>query len=431
MAADSIVPRTTARRPPRGGALDHTLRWFVLKTLQRLEVGCITLQEADRRQSFGDRQSALHATITVCEPHYFRDIALGGTLGAGSGYINGTWQCDDLTTLVRILILNEHVFTGLNRGFGRLTAPLQRWYHRRRANTKRGSRRNIAAHYDLSNEFYRLFLDSTMTYSAGVFERPSATLFEAQVAKLDRICQKLALRSGDHLLEIGTGWGSLALHAAKNYDCRVTTTTISQEQYAFAQERIEAAGLSDRITLLKTDYRDLRGDYDKLVSIEMIEAVGWQYFDRFFQQCKRLVKPDGRMVLQSIVVADRYYERAKHEVDFIKRYVFPGSCIPSVTALTQSLQRTTDFTLRDLEDIGPHYATTLRHWRERFFNQIDHVRALGYSEAFIRLWEFYLCYCEAGFQERTIGDVQLVLDRPLCRSRLPVTQGVTEDATLA
>jgi cyclopropane-fatty-acyl-phospholipid synthase len=411
--------------------LDRTLRRLVLKALQRLEVGCITVQEADRRQSFGDHAAALHATIVVREPQFFRDVALGGTLGAGTGYINSTWQCDDLTTLVRILILNEHVFSRLNSGFGRLTAPLQRWYHRRRANTRRGSRRNIAAHYDLSNEFYRLFLDSTMTYSAAVFERPSATLFEAQVAKLDRICQKLALQPGDHLLEIGTGWGSLALHAAKNYRCRVTTTTISQEQYALAEERIAAAGLSDRITLLSADYRDLRGQYDKLVSIEMIEAVGWQYFDTFFKQCQRLVKPDGRMVLQAITVADRYYEQAKHEVDFIKRYVFPGSCIPSVTALSQSLKRTTDFTLRDLEDIGPHYATTLHHWRERFFNQIDHVRALGYSEAFIRLWDFYLCYCEAGFQERTIGDVQLVLDRPRCRAELPATRGVTEGAALA
>jgi cyclopropane-fatty-acyl-phospholipid synthase len=286
-------------------------------------------------------------------------------------------------------------------------------------NNRTGSRRNIAAHYDLGNEFFRLMLDETLMYSSAVFERPDMTLAEAQRARLDRICRKLALGPRDHVLEIGTGWGGFALHAATHYGCRVTTTTISREQYALAQERIAQAGLSDRVTVLLEDYRDLRGEYDKLVSIEMIEAVGHEYYETFFTRCSALLKPDGLMLLQAITIADQRYEAARKSVDFIQRYIFPGSCIPSVSVMAQAVARATDMRLMHLEDIGPHYATTLRHWRERLYANADALRQLDLPEEFLHMWEFYLCYCEGGFAERALGDVQLLLAKP--QNRLPLS----------
>ncbi|HSW51639.1 MAG TPA: cyclopropane-fatty-acyl-phospholipid synthase family protein, partial [Sulfuricaulis sp.] len=308
----------------------------------------------------------------------------------------------------------------------RLTAPARKLFHWMNRNSRTGSRRNIAAHYDLGNEFFRLMLDETLMYSSAVFERPDMTLAEAQRARLDRICRKLALGPRDHVLEIGTGWGGFALHAATHYGCRVTTTTISREQYALAQERIAQAGLSDRVTVLLEDYRDLRGEYDKLVSIEMIEAVGHEYYETFFARCSALLKPDGLMLLQAITIADQRYEAARKSVDFIQRYIFPGSCIPSVSVMAQAVARATDMKLLHLEDIGPHYATTLRHWRERLYANADAVRQLDLSEEFLRMWEFYLCYCEGGFAERALGDVQLLLAKP--QNRLPLS--IPELATL-
>jgi cyclopropane-fatty-acyl-phospholipid synthase len=254
-----------------------------------------------------------------------------------------------------------------------------------------------------------------MMYSSAVFEYPGMPLEAASIAKLDRICRKLDLHPGDHVMEIGTGWGGFALHAAANYGCRVTTTTISRRQHELARERIAAAGLRNRVTLLLEDYRDLSGQYDKLVSIEMIEAVGHQYFDAYFRKCSELLKPEGTMLLQAITIADQRYESARDSVDFIKRYIFPGSCIPSVAAMSDSIARASDMRLIHLEDIGPHYATTLRLWRENLFANLDQVRALGYPDAFIRMWEFYLCYCEGGFSERVLGDVQMLLVKPLAR----------------
>jgi cyclopropane-fatty-acyl-phospholipid synthase len=287
--------------------------------------------------------------------------------------------------------------------------------HWQRRNHKTGSRANIAAHYDLGNSFYRLFLDPSLMYSCAFFETPEQSLAQAAQAKLAQICRKLQLSPADHLLEIGTGWGGFALYAARHHGCRVTTTTISQEQYQLARERVTAAGLQDRIEVLLKDYRDLDGCYDKLVSIEMIEAVGHAHFDRYFSSCSRLLADDGIMLLQAITIADQEYERAKKEVDFIQKYIFPGGCLPSLTALSQSLTRATDMRIVHLEDIGPHYALTLRHWRKRFMNQLEQVRAQGFSESFIRMWEYYLCYCEGGFAERALGTVQLVLSKPLSR----------------
>jgi cyclopropane-fatty-acyl-phospholipid synthase len=296
--------------------------------------------------------------------------------------------------------------------------------HRARRNTVAGSRRNIKAHYDLGNEFYRLFLDDTLTYSCGIFEREESSLREASVAKYDRICRKLALSPADRVLEIGTGWGGFAIHAAAQCGCRVTTTTISDRQHELAAERIAAAGLADRITLLKTDYRDLTGTFDALVSIEMIEAVGHHFLDDFFRVCGRRLKPDGQMLLQAITIRDQVFDWHKRNVDFIKRYIFPGSCIPSIAAISDAVARATDLRMVHLEDITTHYATTLRRWRENFFANLDQVKALGFPDAFIRMWEFYLCYCEGGFAERYLGDVQVLFTKPMCR-REPILPALT------
>jgi cyclopropane-fatty-acyl-phospholipid synthase len=282
---------------------------------------------------------------------------------------------------------------------------------------------NIAAHYDLGNDFYALFLDRTMTYSSGLFESPDATLEEASLAKYDRICRKLTLSSRDHVLEIGTGWGGFALHAATNYGCRVTTTTISRAQQDFARERIRGAGLEGRVDVLLQDYRNLTGKYDKLVSIEMIEAVGHHYLNAFFNACSGLLKDDGEMLLQAITIRDQVFDRHKRSVDFIKRYIFPGSCIPSVAAISLAVARVTDLRLFHLEDITPHYARTLQAWRRKFFDNLEEVRKLGYPETFIRMWEYYLSYCEAGFAERYLGDAQMLFTKPLSRKE-PLPPGL-------
>jgi cyclopropane-fatty-acyl-phospholipid synthase len=299
----------------------------------------------------------------------------------------------------------------MERGLAGLAAPLRRLAHWLHRNTRTGSRRNIAAHYDLGNEFFRLMLDETMMYSCALFERPGMTLAEASIAKLDRICAALALQPSDHVLEIGTGWGGFALHAALRHGCRVTTTTISPSQFELARERVRAAGLEKRVTVMLEDYRDLGGRYDKLVSIEMIEAIGHRQYGEFFQRSGRLLAPGGRMMLQSITISDRHYLRTRDEVDFIKRYVFPGACIPAVSALIQAMAQESDLRVVSLEDIGLHYATTLARWRDNFLANLGQVRALGYPESFIRMWEYYLCYCEAGFAERQLGDVQMLLAR--------------------
>jgi cyclopropane-fatty-acyl-phospholipid synthase len=382
--------------------------------LERLAHGMVTIVAGGQRQRFGrvTPRCPLEATVHVRDARFYAEIAFGGSVGAGESYMAGDWTCDDLTALFRILAHNREVIDGVEGGLARLLAPLRRLLHAAARNTRHGSRRNIGAHYDIGNDFFELFLDPTMMYSSAVFEPAGLTLEQAQTVKLERICRKLALGPDDHLLEIGTGWGGLALHAARHHGCRVTTTTISRQQHEAARERIDAAGLADRITLRLDDYRDLNGRYDKLVSIEMIEAVGHQYFDTFFRRCSDLLAPDGTMLLQAITIADQQYEAARDSVDFIKRHVFPGCCIPSVSALSVSVARASELRIVGLEDIGLHYATTLARWRENLFARLDRVRALGYPEPFIRLWEFYLCYCEGGFAERALGNVQMVLTKP-------------------
>lgn len=421
MKTTTIDRRPNLRNPvqitPKPHFLDRLAERALRGRLAGLEHGSLTLADGADVRHFGRRSERcpLAATVRVHDPRFYSEIAFGGSIGAGEAYMQGYWSVDDLTALMRILLQNRSVLDGMETGLARFTAPVQKALHWAARNTHGGSRRNIAAHYDLGNEFFRLFLDPTMTYSSAVFERAGMTLEEASVAKLDRICRKLDLKADDHVVEIGTGWGGFALHAARHYGCRVTTTTISRRQYELAGERVAAAGLADRITLLLEDYRDLGGKYDKLVSIEMIEAVGHHFYDAYFRKCGELLKPEGMMLLQAITIADQRYESARRAVDFIQRYIFPGSCIPSVTVMGNAIARVTDMRLYHLEDIGPHYATTLRLWRENMFANLDRVRALGYPEEFIRMWEFYFCYCEGGFAERAIGDVQMLLVKPLAR----------------
>jgi len=420
----SIIPRELngpARRRP--GIIQNAARRAILKRLGRIEHGYIELIDGPELHRFGNLMPGeLQARVVVHDPQFYADFALGGSVSAGEGYIHRAWDCDDLATLVRILLRNKDVLYGIDNAWATLSKPALNLAHALNRNSISGSRKNISAHYDLGNDLFSLFLDETMMYSCAIFAPGVTSLKEASDYKNDLICRKLDLRPADHLLEIGTGWGGFAMHAARHYGCRVTTTTISKEQHALARERIEAAGLSDRITLLLQDYRDLQGKYDKIVSIEMIEAVGHQYMDTYFRRCSELLKPEGLMLLQAITINDQQYESARKTVDFIKRFIFPGSFLPSVTAISDALTRKTDMTVFHMDDIGPHYAETLRHWRARFMAERDAVRRLGYPESFVRMWEFYLCYCEGGFDERHISDVQMLLAKPGNR-RAPVVDG--------
>lgn len=399
---------------PKPRFLEAFARGALLSRLRRITNGEIILRDEITHHCFGriTAQCPLKVTVTVTNPRFYTDTAFGGSIGAGEAFMSGHWQVDDLTALIRIFLCNRELLDGMDGRWAWLTMPVQKLLHRLNRNTAKGSRRNISAHYDVGNDFFALFLDESLMYSSAIFTDSTITLHEAQVARLDHICGKLQLKPTDRLLEIGTGWGGFALHAATRYGCHVTTTTISKQQYDLTCERVATAGLNDRITVLYNDYRDLRGQYDKLVSLEMIEAVGSHYFDAYFRACSRLLKPEGMMLLQAITIADQRFEAAKRSVDFIQRYIFPGSCLPSITAMSVSIARTTDMRLFHLEDIGPHYATTLRTWRDNLYRNREHIRTLGYSDQFFRMWEFYFCYCEGGFTERVISDVQMLLTKP-------------------
>ncbi len=401
------------------GWINRVGRKLLHQQLSQLSEGELILIDGGTTR-FGSKSQAFDVSITleINHPAFYGDTAFGGSLGAAESYVAGDWQCSDLPGLIRLMVRNRKVIDGLDGGLAIFAAPFRRWLHWLNRNSHEGSRRNIAAHYDLGNDFFKLFLDESLMYSCALFDPPSLTLHEASIAKLDEICRRLDLMPGDRVVEIGTGWGGFALHAAQKYGCHVTTTTISSNQYELAANRIRAAGLQDRITLLKKDYRDLDGKFDKLVSIEMIEAVGHHYFETFFRKCSELLTDDGLMLIQAITINDREYLRARDEVDFIKRYIFPGSCIPAIQPLVDAATRASDLQLIYLRDIGSHYAKTLRLWRERFLEKEAEVRALGYSQAFIRLWEFYLAYCEGGYDEGALGDLHLLFRKP--RHRTPL-----------
>jgi cyclopropane-fatty-acyl-phospholipid synthase len=397
--------------------LDSFARRLVLDKLRSLSTGQVTVVEGDREQTFGhsDEGFPLAARLHVKSPAFYSDVAFGGSVGSGEAFIHDYWETDDLVALGRILLRNRDVLDDVDGGAAIVTRPLRKLFHWLNRNTKSGSRRNISAHYDLGNDFYALWLDPRMMYSSAWYADEESALEEAAVAKLDRICRRLNLGPGDRVIEIGTGWGGFAIHAVKEYGCHVTTTTISRQQHEYARSRIAAEGLEDRITLLQSDYRDLGGQYDKLVSIEMIEAVGHEYLDTYLRKCSSLLKPDGELLIQAITIADQRYETAKRNVDFIKRYIFPGGFLPSVTAMTSTLTAVSDLRAINIEDIGLHYARTLHDWRERFLANLDAVREQGFSEEFIRMWDFYLTYCESAFLERAVGDVQLHAIKPLAR----------------
>ena len=415
----SIIP-ADANLPDRAdpSALARLGRRLLLGQLAQLRDGELRIVESDGSEHrFGRRTPRLDLAVTlrVDHPQLYADAAFGGTVGAGEAYIRGLWRCDDLTGLVRIFVANRDLMNGMDSRWSLVSRPFLRIFHLLNRNSRQGSARNIAAHYDLGNALYELMLDPTMAYSCGIFERDESTLEQASIAKFDAVCRKLALRPGERVVEIGTGWGGLAIHAAANYGCHVTTTTISREQHDYAKEKIARLGLGDRVTLLLEDYRDLKGRFDKAMSIEMIEAVGANYLDTYLAKCSSLLEDHGAMLLQAITIQDQYYEQARKSVDYIQRFIFPGSFIPSVGVIAGSLARATDLKIFHLEDIGPHYARTLRIWRENFFANLAQVRRLGYPDSFVRLWEYYLCYCEGGFAERQLGDVQLLLTKPGCR----------------
>ena len=412
-SAELCIDRPVPQNRQAGLVKEYAKR-LLLARLGNLRHGELILNDKDEQYIFGQQDDTFPktVTVTVTDADFYTRVLMYGEIGAGEAYINGYWECNDLTLMVELFLCNSQYMENIDSEKKWLVKPLhflQRYLHR---NTPKGSRRNIEAHYDLGNELFELFLDETMMYSCGIFHHQQTTLLEASEAKLERICQKLQLKPTDHLLEIGTGWGGFALYAAKHYGCRITTTTISRQQYDYARQRVLDAGLEDRITLLFDDYRDLNGRYDKLVSIEMVEAIGHRYYDAYFNKCSELLKPDGMMLLQSITISDQRYPIAKKSIDFIQRYIFPGGCLPSVAALGDAIARKTDMRIFHLEDIGPHYATTLHKWRERFFKNIGKVRQLGYPEGFIRMWEYYLCYCEGGFRQQTIGTIQLLLTKP-------------------
>ena len=397
--------------PEKHGGLARSFMW---KVLGKLQVGSLTLREGDEAKVFGSTSegSAPHAEVHVHDTDLYRRILTGGSIAAGETFIEGMWSSPDLTEVTRAFSANMAMLEAMSdkqNWLARLALKLSHWARR---NTSTRSRENISAHYDLGNDFFSLFLDPSMMYSSAVFPSASADLASASQHKLKLICEDLELKAEDHLVEIGTGWGGMAIFAAEHYGCRVTTTTISRQQYDYTLEAVAQKGLEDQVTVLFEDYRDLQGQFDKLVSIEMIEAVGHQFYDTYFQKISHLLKPHGKAVIQAITITEQRYEQARDSVDFIKRYIFPGGCLPSLTVVSDALSRVTDMQMSNLRDIGRDYADTLKVWHASFLNKLDEVRAMGFDDRFIRMWRYYLSYCEGGFRERIIGTHQITLTKP-------------------
>lgn len=382
------------------------LKNSILAQLAKLEGGELQLRDEEGTLRAGTA-GGLQTRVEVHDPAFYRRMALGGTMAVAETYIHGDWDCDDLYSLFRLFARQRKSVAALDGGMSRWTRPVLLFGEWMSANTRKGSRRNISAHYDLGNDLFELFLDDTLTYSSAYFEKEDMTLKEASVAKLDRMCRQLELKEGEHLLEIGSGWGSMAMHAASRYGARVTTLTLSKEQKALADERMRQAGLEHLIEVKLQDYRDVQGHFDKLVSIEMIEAVGPQYFGTYFRQLHQLLKPGGLAAIQAITLPDQAYADHLKNVDFIQKYIFPGSKIPSVSVLLKAATEGTSLVMTDLHDLTLDYAKTMCIWRENFVAKLDEVRALGYDERFIRMWDYYLNYCAAGFAERYLGTVQM------------------------
>ena len=388
-------------------------RSVLTRVLSGLTGGSLTIHEGERTEHFGDPQAdGIHAVVSVHDAAIYQSVLTGGVIGSGESYMQGHWTSPNLVDVIRLFSANMTTMQNMDAGSSRLRQWFLRMFQRLNINSLSGSRRNISAHYDLGNEFFNLFLDPTMMYSAAVYPSIDSSLEEASLHKLDLLCQQLELTAEDHLLEIGTGWGGMAIFAAQNYGCRVTTTTISQEQYKHASEQVKTLGLEEQVTVLCEDYRKLTGRFDKIVSIEMIEAVGHEYYGEYFRRCSDLLNPGGKFALQAITVQDQRYEEARDSVDFIKRYIFPGGCLPSVEVISRHIAKDSDMQVVNLKDITLDYARTLQEWRQRFMAARDEVRDQGFDDVFERMWEFYLCYCEGGFRERIIGTVQMTFAKP-------------------
>ena len=377
---------------------------IILNILKQIKNGRIILNDGDDSYVFGETNGPV-TTINIINLRAYRKILLQGSVGAGKSYIDGDWTTNDLQQLIELFIKNDSLFNNIESPLARFLSMIRTVGYKLNINTESRAKDNILAHYDLGNDFFQLILDPSMMYSCAFYEPFNISLEEASKKKLQRICDKLQLKPSDHLLEIGTGWGGFAVYAAQEYGCKITTTTISDKQYAFVKDKIKRLGLEDRIELLNLDYRKLSGQYDKVVSIEMIEAVGHKYFDAFFHQCNQLLKPTGLFFLQAIVINDQAYEAAKDEVDFIKKYIFPGGCLPSVCSISKSIATQTKMQLISFDDIGKHYVTTLQDWHKKLLANKDLILAQGFTEDFIRMWQFYFCYSAAGFQSNYIGDI--------------------------
>ena len=391
--------------------LHRLARALVFKQLKKISIGYISIQEGANKFSFG-KKGNLSAHITVHDPRFYGALAFGGSIGVSEAFMQKFWSVNDLTRLIRIMAINQNAMDQLESLFNVFLKPILKCLHYLNQNSVKGSRINISKHYDLGNDFFSLFLDSTMMYSSAVFKNSQDSLHKGSIHKLEMVCQGLELNAEDHVIEIGSGWGGFAIYAVQNYGCKVTTTTISKQQYLYVKQKIKDLKLTHKITVLLSDYRHLKGQFSKLVSIEMLEAVGYQYYDTYFEVCAHLLKPDGIAFIQTITIADQRYEKAKHSVDFIQRYIFPGSCIPSITALQNSITQSSDLKIYQIQDIGDHYARTLALWREAFFKKLSEVKALGFDDVFIRMWHFYLAYCEGGFKEKAISDIHLKLVKP-------------------
>ncbi|EKO4251415.1 TPA: class I SAM-dependent methyltransferase [Vibrio parahaemolyticus] len=414
---------TTSIALPRKLTTQKAARGVIFQCLQKMEMGCLTIIESfhtetkERSERFtapnGEYSGQpVVATIEVKHPGFYSRILQGGSIAAGEAYMDGWWDSPDLTALMKLMALNMRALDKLEEQGSWLTKLLYKFSHWTNRNSQENSRKNIHAHYDLGNDLYEAFLDTNMLYSSALYHTSADSLEQAQINKMERLCQQLELQSTDHVIEIGTGWGAMAIYMAEQYGCRVTTTTISEEQHEYARQKIVQRGLADRITLLKEDYRNLTGTYDKLVSIEMIEAVGKQFLASYIKKCESLLKPSGLMAIQAITIADQRYDYYSNNVDFIQKYIFPGGFLPSVTSLTQAATKHSDLVVRDLFDIGLDYAKTLNEWHRRFNRAEDAVRGFGYDDRFVRMWRYYLSYCEGGFLARTISAVHMTFQRP-------------------
>lgn len=390
---------------------------LILSLLTNMPLGSMSLTLPDGEHIQIGNGEGVSASVTIHNPSFFKRCVLYGDIGFGEGYVDGDWDTDSITNVIKWFILNvEHAPTVSGSNVKAVALNLMKFYnrlfHSRRDNSLSGSRKNISEHYDLSNDFFAVWLDPTMTYSSAYFKEETFTLEEAQKAKYQRLCEQLHLKPTDHVLEIGSGWGGNAIYMASNFGCKVTTITISQEQQKLAIERVKAAGLDDKISVEIQDYRKISGQYDKIVSVEMLEAVGARYFEDYFEQCHKLLKQDGILALQVITCPDSRFEALRDGVDWIQKHIFPGSLLPSVGSINEAINRTGDLTLVDLKDLGLHYARTLKTWFENFNQQLEEVKQLGFSDSFIRKWNYYLCYCEAAFEMRNINVMQLVYARP-------------------